>query len=263
MSHLIRFEWDNEEILFSNILSHFGELPIPPYLNRATEEKDKETYQTVYSKIDGSVAAPTAGLHFTMDVLRQLALNGVREDEVTLHVGAGTFQPVKSEEIGDHPMHREMISVTKSTIEDLIASAGHIVAVGTTSVRTLESLYYLGCRIALNPENPDLMVEQWEPYENNYTLTTQEALQTIIDYLNNNHLSILNATTRIMIVPSFQFRIVNKIITNFHQPKSTLLLLISAFVGIDRWRTIYDFAMENGFRFLSYGDSSLLVRSEE
>lgn len=261
MSHLVRFEWNNEEILFSDILAHFGELPIPPYLNRATEEKDKETYQTVYSKIDGSVAAPTAGLHFTMDVLRRLALNGIREDEITLHVGAGTFQPVKSEEIGGHPMHREIISINKSTIEDLIASAGHIVAVGTTSVRTLESLYYLGCRIALNPENPDLMVEQWEPYENNYTLTTQEALQNIIDYLNHNHLSALNAATRIMIVPSFQFRIVNKIITNFHQPKSTLLLLISAFVGINNWRKIYDFAMENGFRFLSYGDSSLLERN--
>ena len=260
MSQLICFEWDNEEILFSDILSHFGELPIPPYLNRATEEKDKETYQTVYSKIDGSVAAPTAGLHFTMNVLRRLALNGIREDEVTLHVGAGTFQPVKSEEIGNHPMHREIISITKSTIEDLIASAGHIVAVGTTSVRTLESLYYLGCRIANNRENPDLIVEQWEPYENNYKLTTQEALQTIIDYLNHNHLTALNAATRIMIVPSFQFRVVNKIITNFHQPKSTLLLLISAFVGIDRWRKIYDFAMENDFRFLSYGDSSLLVR---
>ena len=261
MSHLVRFEWDNEDILFSDILAHFGELPIPPYLNRATEEKDKETYQTVYSKIDGSVAAPTAGLHFTMDVLRRLALNGIREDEITLHVGAGTFQPVKSEEIGGHPMHREIISIGKSTIEDLIASKGHIVAVGTTSVRTLESLYYLGCRIALNPDNPDLMVEQWEPYENNYTLTTQEALQNIIDYLNHNHLSALNAATRIMIVPSFQFRIVNKIITNFHQPKSTLLLLISAFVGIDHWRKIYDFAMENGFRFLSYGDSSLLERN--
>ena len=261
MSHLVRFEWDNEDILFSDILAHFGELPIPPYLNRATEEQDKETYQTVYSKIDGSVAAPTAGLHFTMDVLRRLALNGIREDEITLHVGAGTFQPVKSEEIGGHPMHREIISIGKSTIEDLIASKGHIVAVGTTSVRTLESLYYLGCRIALNPDNPDLMVEQWEPYENNYTLTTQEALQNIIDYLNHNHLSALNAATRIMIVPSFQFRIVNKIITNFHQPKSTLLLLISAFVGIDRWRKIYDFAIENGFRFLSYGDSSLLERN--
>ncbi|MBQ5925424.1 MAG: S-adenosylmethionine:tRNA ribosyltransferase-isomerase [Paludibacteraceae bacterium] len=261
MSHLVRFEWDNEDILFSDILSHFGELPIPPYLNRATEEKDKETYQTVYSKIDGSVAAPTAGLHFTKDVLRQLALNGVREDEVTLHVGAGTFQPVKSEEIGDHPMHREIISVSKRVIENLIASEGHIVAVGTTSVRTLESLYYLGCRIARNPENPNLMVEQWEPYENDYTLTTREALQTIVDYLNSNHLAAINAATRIMIVPSFQFRVVNKIITNFHQPKSTLLLLISAFVGIDRWRKIYEFAMDNGFRFLSYGDSSLLERN--
>lgn len=258
MSHLVRFEWDNEDIMFSDILAHFGELPIPPYLNRATEENDKKTYQTVYSKIDGSVAAPTAGLHFTMDVLRRLALNGVREDEVTLHVGAGTFQPVKSEAIGDHPMHREIISVGKSTIEDLIASAGHIVAVGTTSVRTLESLYYLGCRIARNPENPELMVEQWEPYENDYTLTTEEALREIVNYLERNHLVAIDAATRIMIVPSFKFRVVNKIITNFHQPKSTLLLLISAFVGIDRWRKIYDYAMENEFRFLSYGDSSIL-----
>jgi S-adenosylmethionine:tRNA ribosyltransferase-isomerase len=160
-------------------------------------------------------------------------------------------------------MHREIISVSKSTIEDLIASAGHIVAVGTTSVRTLESLYYLGCRIARNPENPDLMVEQWEPYENDYTLTTEESLREIINYLDHNYLTAIDAATRIMIVPSFKFRVVNKIITNFHQPKSTLLLLISAFVGIDRWRKIYDFAMDNGFRFLSYGDSSLLVRSKE
>jgi len=261
MTHLIRFEWDDEDITFADILSHFGELPIPPYLNRASEERDKTTYQTVYSKIDGSVAAPTAGLHFTKDVLRYLALKGVREDEVTLHVGAGTFQPVKSEEIGEHTMHKEIISVGKYTILDILKNPNHVVAVGTTSVRTLESLYYLGCRIAANPENPELTVTQWEPYENTYTLTTTEALQTIVDYLNRKHIPALEASTQIMIVPNFEFRIVQKIITNFHQPKSTLLLLIAAFVGNDNWHTIYNYALNNEFRFLSYGDSSLLIRN--
>lgn len=258
ISQLIRFSWDCPDITFSDILQLFGELPIPPYLNRPTEEKDLETYQTVYSKIDGSVAAPTAGLHFTKDVLRYIALKGIREDEVTLHVGAGTFQPVKSETIGDHPMHRETIAVNKSTILDLIKNEGHVVAVGTTSVRTLESLYYLGCRISANPDNPELTVDQWEPYEKNYTMTTAEALQTIVTYLDRNHLPAIEATTHIIIVPSFRFRVVNKIITNFHQPKSTLLLLVSAFVGVENWHTIYDYALNNGYRFLSYGDSSLL-----
>lgn len=262
MTHDIRFSWNNDAVTFADILEHFGELPIPPYLNRATKESDKTTYQTVYSKIDGSVAAPTAGLHFTKDVLRQLTLKGVREDEVTLHVGAGTFQPVKSDEIGGHPMHREIISVNKSTIADLMRYQGHIVAVGTTSVRTLESLYYLGCRIHTNPEKPDLNVAQWEPYENDYTLTTDEALQTICDYLTAKHLPALDAATQIMIVPGFQFRLVNKMVTNFHQPKSTLLLLVSAFVGGKNWRTIYDYALGHDFRFLSYGDSSLLVRDK-
>ncbi len=260
MSHLIEFQWDNANITFGEILQHFGELPIPPYLNRATEESDKRTYQTVYSKIDGSVAAPTAGLHFTKDVLRALILKGVNEDEVTLHVGAGTFQPVKSETIGNHPMHCEIISVNKQTIKDIIQSLGKIVAVGTTSVRTLESLYFIGCHIHANPDNPDLTVSQWEAYDNTHTLTTAEALQTIADYLTANHLNTINASTQIMIVPSYNFRVVNKIITNFHQPKSTLLLLISAFVGIEHWQTIYNYALENGYRFLSYGDSSLLTR---
>lgn len=206
------------------------------------------------------MAAPTAGLHFTKDVLRYLALKGVREDEVTLHVGAGTFQPVKSDAIGDHTMHRETISVGKYTIMDILKNPNRVVAVGTTSVRTLESLYYLGCRIAANPENPDLTVTQWEPYENSYTLSTTEALQMIVDYLNRKHVPALEAATQIMIVPGFEFRVVQKIITNFHQPKSTLLLLIAAFVGADNWHKIYDYALNNDFRFLSYGDSSLLIR---
>ncbi len=262
MTHDIRFTWDNNTITFAQLLEHFGELPIPPYLNRPTEENDKQTYQTVYSKIDGSVAAPTAGLHFTKDVLRRLTLKGISENEVTLHVGAGTFQPVKSDEIGEHAMHREIISVNKSVIVGLLENLDKIVAVGTTSVRTLESLYYLGCHIAQNPDAPNLTVAQWEPYENDYNLTTEDALQEIVNYLTQKHLPAIEAATHIMIVPGFRFRIVRKMITNFHQPKSTLLLLIAAFVGDENWHTIYDYALANDFRFLSYGDSSLLFRSE-
>ena len=261
MTQPIRFSWDDSEVTFADILAHLGELPIPPYLNRATEQKDKETYQTVYSKIDGSVAAPTAGLHFTKDVLRLLALKGVREDEVTLHVGAGTFHPVKSECIGDHAMHREVISVDKRTIQDLINNPGKVVAVGTTSVRTLESLYYIGCRLLDNPQGRDFTVHQWEPYECGYSHSTMDALQSIVDYLDKIHMPSLDAATEIMIVPGFEFRVVSKMITNFHQPKSTLLLLVSAFVGLDNWKRVYNYALEHDFRFLSYGDSSLLFRS--
>lgn len=257
MEHIVRFEWDDEELTFGRMLECFGELPIPPYLNRPTEESDKQTYQTVYSRIEGSVAAPTAGLHFTKDVLRELALNGVAEDEVTLHVGAGTFLPVKAETIGGHPMHRETISVRRETIKNIIAHLGRIVAVGTTSVRTLESLYYLGLR-AMN--NEAMEVEQWEPYERESDATVEQALMALLEYMERNHMATVEAETRIIIVPGFRFRVVDKLITNFHQPKSTLLLLISAFVGGDCWRDIYRFAMDNEFRFLSYGDSSLLYR---
>lgn len=257
MEHIVRFEWDDEELTFGRMLECFGELPIPPYLNRPTEESDKQTYQTVYSRIEGSVAAPTAGLHFTKDVLRELALNGVAEDEVTLHVGAGTFLPVKAETIGGHPMHRETISVRRETIKNIIAHLGRIVAVGTTSVRTLESLYYLGLR-AMN--NEAMEVGQWEPYERESDATVEQALMALLEYMERNHMATVEAETRIIIVPGFRFRVVDKLITNFHQPKSTLLLLISAFVGGDCWRDIYRFAMDNEFRFLSYGDSSLLYR---
>lgn len=260
MTHIIEFSWNNKEITFSDILLYYGELPIPPYLNRATEENDKKTYQTVYSEIDGSVAAPTAGLHFTKSILAQLIEKGVKERDVTLHVGAGTFQPVKSETIGEHPMHKEIISVKLSTITELLHSINHIVAVGTTSVRTLESLYYIGCHIKENPRNPLLQVDQWEPYTNNYSLSVEESLQTIINYMKENNLEVINAATRILIVPSFEFKLVNKLITNFHQPKSTLLLLISAFTKDDNWKEIYKFALDNDFRFLSYGDSSLLIK---
>lgn len=260
MSNVIRFEWDNGEVTFGELLEQFGQLPIPPYLNRKTEESDKRTYQTVYSRIEGSVAAPTAGLHFTENVLRELVLRGIYEDEVTLHVGAGTFQPVKSETIGGHPMHKETISVRKTTIENIIKHLDHIIAVGTTSVRTLESLYFFGCQLMKDDSERKMTVGQWEPYETEYTTEPSVALQTIVDYLNKHHLPDFEAETRIIIVPGYQFRIVNKLITNFHQPKSTLLLLISAFVGGDEWKNIYNFALQNDFRFLSYGDSSLLIR---
>lgn len=259
-SHWVDFTWDNSEITFADILEVFGELPIPPYLNRETQESDKETYQTVYSKIKGSVAAPTAGLHFTERVLQALRDKGVDLEEVTLHVGAGTFKPVKSEEIEGHEMHTEYISVNRQTIEKLIAHGGKAIAVGTTSVRTLESLYYIGVTIASHPDagQEELHVRQWQPYETHPTMTTVESLQQILDYMKRHELEALHTSTQIIIAPGYTYHIVQKMVTNFHQPQSTLLLLVSAFVKGD-WRTIYDYALAHDFRFLSYGDSSLLI----
>ncbi len=259
-SHWIDFAWDDSEVTFSDILEMFGELPIPPYLNRNTQESDKETYQTVYSKIKGSVAAPTAGLHFTRRVLDALRAKGVDLEEVTLHVGAGTFKPVKSEEIAGHEMHTEYISVTKTTIEKLIAHGGKAVAVGTTSVRTLESLYYIGVILSQNPDanEADLHVDQWQPYEIPSTLTATGALSCILDYMNRQGLEALHTRTQILIAPGYKYKIVERMVTNFHQPQSTLLLLVSAFVKGD-WCRIYGYALSHDFRFLSYGDSSLLI----
>ena len=262
----IRFAWDGENISFAEILDAVGELPIPPYLNRKTEESDKTTYQTVYSRIKGSVAAPTAGLHFTDAVLDGLRARGIETDEVTLHVGAGTFLPVKTADANEHTMHTEIIAVPRSTIEHIIRKLGRIVAVGTTSMRTLESLYFIGCQL-LNPEFPksgtqEIHVGQFEPYEptaNSQQLTTKEALQAIVDYLDATGQQTLHAETQIMIKPGYRFHVVDQLITNFHQPQSTLLLLVSAFVGGD-WHTIYDYALAHDFRFLSYGDSSILNR---
>lgn len=259
--HRITFAWDDATVTFAEVLEAVGELPIPPYLNRKTEESDKQTYQTVYSKIKGSVAAPTAGLHFTERVLQAIDAKGIEREEVTLHVGAGTFKPVKSAEIGDHEMHSEYIVVERSTIEKLIAHHGEAIAVGTTSVRTLESLYYIGVLISRCPDATEeqLRVTQWMPYEeDNNRLTTLEALQHILAYLDRHELPALHTNTQIMIAPGYTFHIVRRIVTNFHQPKSTLLLLVSAFVKGD-WRKIYDYALAHDFRFLSYGDSSLLV----
>ena len=259
-SHWIDFSWDDDTITFADLLEVAGELPIPPYLNRETQESDKETYQTVYSKIKGSVAAPTAGLHFTERVLAALDERGIDREELTLHVGAGTFKPVKSEEIEGHEMHTEYISVSKHTIEKLIAHNGKAIAVGTTSVRTLESLYYIGVLISHNPDatQDELHVQQWMPYEDKNDLTPVEALQQILDYLNRHEMEALHSSTQIIIAPGYTYKIVKKMVTNFHQPQSTLLLLVSAFVK-GNWRRIYDYALGHDFRFLSYGDSSLLI----
>ena len=257
--NLVRFSWDGG-CSFAELLEAAGELPIPPYLNRRTEENDTRTYQTVYSKVKGSVAAPTAGLHFTPKVLDELTAAGVQREEVTLHVGAGTFKPVKSELIADHEMHEEYIEVCKELLEKLVSAGGAAVAVGTTSVRTLESLYFLGEQVAENPELlPDaLHVSQWAPYNREHGLSTVEALRALVTWLDRNGLDRVHAHTQIMIAPGYEFRIVKAIVTNFHQPKSTLLLLVSAFVK-GNWRAIYDYALANDFRFLSYGDSSLLI----
>ena len=257
--NLVRFFWDGG-FTFAELLEAAGELPIPPYLNRKTEENDKNTYQTVYSKVKGSVAAPTAGLHFTPAVLSALDAVGVQRGEVTLHVGAGTFKPVKSELIADHEMHEEYIEVQRSLLERIVAAGGAAVAVGTTSVRTLESLYFLGEKVSENPaiEESELCVGQWEPYNREHTLSTVEALTALLQWLDAKGLDRVHSHTRIMIAPGYNFRIVKAIVTNFHQPKSTLLLLVSAFIG-GNWRKVYDYALAHGFRFLSYGDSSLLI----
>lgn len=263
-SHWIDFDWDDDSITFADILEGVGELPIPPYLNRKTEESDKKTYQTVYSKIKGSVAAPTAGLHFTDKVLKDIDAHGIEREEVTLHVGAGTFKPVKSEEIEGHEMHSEYIFVTKHTIERLLAHDASAIAVGTTSVRTLESLYYIGVTLQSNPDasENDLHVRQWMPYEyadsEPNPISAKQALQNIKDYLDRNALDALHTSTQIIIAPGYDYKIVKMLVTNFHQPQSTLLLLVSAFVKGD-WHKIYDYALANDFRFLSYGDSSLLI----
>jgi S-adenosylmethionine:tRNA ribosyltransferase-isomerase len=261
----IDFSWDDSGLSFAELLDTVGELPIPPYLHRNTQESDKVTYQTVYSKIKGSVAAPTAGLHFTQRVLDDIDAHGIDREELTLHVGAGTFKPVKSEEIEGHAMHTEFFCVRRQTIEKLIHHSGKAIAVGTTSVRTLESLYFIGCKLWQKPEadESELHVGQWEPYSNqSSSLSPVEALSEILNYLDRHHLAALHSSTQIIIAPGYSYRIVRMLITNFHQPQSTLLLLVSAFVGGD-WRRIYDYALKHDFRFLSYGDSSILSLEEK
>ena len=270
-SHRIDFEWDGG-LSFADVIDAMGELPIPPYLNRETQESDKTTYQTVYSKIKGSVAAPTAGLHFTPEVLKALDDHGVEREELTLHVGAGTFRPVKSEQIEGHEMHTEYISVRRETIDKLLCHKACAIAVGTTSVRTLESLYYMGLKVLRHPEltEEQLHVAQWEPYDENEkfkkgncgysadVVIAIDALRALADWMDARELKVLHSSTQIIIAPGYDYKIVKMLVTNFHQPKSTLLLLVSAFVKGD-WHKIYDYALAHGFRFLSYGDSSLLI----
>ena len=257
--HIVRFDWD-ADMTFGQLLEYLGRIPIPPYLNRESEEIDYTRYQTVYSKFEGSVAAPTAGLHFTPELIESMRSRGFAFEEVTLHVGAGTFLPVKEKDAADHPMHTEHFEVRLSTVDTLLANIGNITAVGTTSVRTLESLPVLAWRIHTAGSCGDEVIGQWEPYDIPAEYTGRDALAELAGYMRRNGLEKIKAATRIMITPlGFEYRIVRNIITNFHQPQSTLLLLVAAYVG-DDWHRIYDYALHNGFRFLSYGDSSLLMR---
>ena len=258
-SHSISFEWTGH-FSFAEIIDTLGELPIPPYLNRETQESDKTTYQTVYSKIKGSVAAPTAGLHFTPEVLSDLDAHGIDREELTLHVGAGTFKPVKSDEIEGHEMHTEFISVSRATIQKLIAHDACAISVGTTSVRTLESLYYMGVKVLKNPDlsEEQLHVSQWEPYDTPVDIPPLDALKGLAAWMDAHQLDVLHSSTQIIIAPGYNYHIVKMLVTNFHQPQSTLLLLVSAFVKGD-WHKIYEYALGHDFRFLSYGDSSLLI----
>ena len=262
---IVDFSWDNPEFTFPDLLEAAGNLPIPPYLNRPAEAADDENYQTVYSHIDGSVAAPTAGLHFTPEIIKTIEDKGIKIAEVTLHVGAGTFKPVKTDVISGHEMHSEIFSVSKETINNLINHTGKIVVVGTTSMRTLESLYYLGKKINDNPNvDPNsLTVSQWEPYEEYQdTIAPNVALKAILNHLEKNKLHQIISSTKLMIVPGYKFQYPDALITNFHQPQSTLLLLVSAFIGED-WKKLYSYALENNFRFLSYGDSSLIWKKPQ
>lgn len=257
----IKFSWNCQELSFGEVIETAGHIPLPPYINRKDETEDVERYQTVYSKIKGSVAAPTAGLHFTDHVFCKIKSKGIRSVELTLHVGAGTFQPVKADNIYNHEMHCEHFSIDTNTIKLLLVNQGKIIPVGTTSVRTLESLYWLGVKLIQNPAEsfPELSLRQWEAYEMSTIFSVTESLNALLNYLKERNLTNLQAATSILIVPGYEFRLTNGMVTNFHQPRSTLLLLISAWTGC-RWKDIYTFAVENRFRLLSYGDSSLLLK---
>ncbi len=259
---LITFRWNNPEVTFSQLIEAAGILPIPPYLHRETEPGDLERYQTVYSKIKGSVAAPTAGLHFTEQVFNALDQKGHKRAELTLHVGAGTFQPVKSETISGHDMHTEHLIIGRDFVEQVLAHTGKLIAVGTTSVRTLESLYWLGVQILGNQifDPVNLHVTQWEAYgEYDWEYTTRQAFEALLSFMDKYKQNFLTASTQIIIVPGYRFRVIDGMVTNFHQPQSTLLLLISAFLG-NAWKTIYEHALANDYRFLSYGDSNLYLK---
>ncbi len=257
----VRFSWQPSDISFGEVIGCAGHIPLPPYLNRKDEETDYIRYQTVFGKINGSVAAPTAGLHFTEKVFADILNKGIRTDEITLHVGAGTFKPVRTNDIRDHVMHCEHFSVSRETIETLLSYSGRIIAVGTTSVRTLESIYWLGIKSLRSSLSDDLgfITRQWDPYHTATDFSAEEALESLLKTMKKNRTYIINASTEIIIIPGYKFRMIRGMITNFHQPGSTLLLLVSAWIG-DDWKKIYDFALANDYRFLSYGDSSLLIK---
>ncbi|MBX2905247.1 MAG: S-adenosylmethionine:tRNA ribosyltransferase-isomerase [Taibaiella sp.] len=261
-SYILRLSWSDEQLTFAEVLHHVGKVPLPPYLGRTAEVADDSTYQTVYAKDEGSVAAPTAGLHFTDEVLGSLEKKGIKKAFVTLHVGAGTFVPVKADKMDGHEMHAEWIEVTRETVAQLAGAAGRpVVSVGTTSLRTIESLYWIGNKL-LNGGMPDfggIAVHQWEPYEDAKRHDATEALNKVLSYMDAQGIQRLITRTRILIAPGYTFRIISGLVTNFHQPQSTLLLLVAALVG-DDWRKAYQYALENNYRFLSYGDGSLLWR---
>lgn len=260
-SQLIQFQWDNQEVQFMDILAIAGKTPIPPYLKRESLSIDRERYQTVYSLLDGSVAAPTAGLHFTPHVFEKLSSSGINHDYITLHVGAGTFQPIKKNNIGEHEMHSEPFEVNVTTIEHLIEHSKNIVAVGTTTLRTLESIYWYGAKMINQKLIPNPYINQWI-WEEEKEVPVKDSLQAILDYMYKEHIFSLKLNTKIMIIPGYIFKIPNALVTNFHQPHSTLLLLVAAFIG-DEWKKVYRYALDNDYRFLSYGDGSLLFRKIE
>lgn len=253
----VLFKWNAAGLSFSEVIDSAGHMPLPPYIEREDEENDSETYQTVYSSVKGSVAAPTAGLHFTENVLSELSNRGIRTTEITLHVGAGTFKPMKANKISEHEMHCEHFTVTQENISALLEKQGKVIPVGTTSVRTIESLYWMGVKLLTNKDEYNFSLDQWEAYNFPGDISSEVSLNALLQHMKRNKLLSLHASTSIMIVPGYKFRITNGLITNFHQPRSTLLLLISAWTG-EKWKEIYRYAKENGFRFLSYGDSSLL-----
>ena len=258
---IVEFSWDNEDLSFAEVLQCMGHVPLPPYLKRKDEESDKQDYQTIYAHQEGSVAAPTAGLHFSENTFKQLADKGVKTCFVTLHVGAGTFKPVSTETIGQHIMHTEQIVLKKENIKELIEAIGkRIMCVGTTSVRTVESLYWHGVSVLKNGgKYSDIDVKQWEPYQEECRISARESLQAILESMEKENRNVLIGQTQLMIVPGYQYRIVDSMITNFHQPKSTLLLLVSAMIGQD-WKKVYAFALENNYRFLSFGDACMFTK---
>ena len=261
-THRVRFSWSPGELSFGEVIEATGHIPLPPYITRQDDEKDAESYQTIYAREKGSVAAPTAGLHFTPGVFDRLDKKRIDRAEITLHVGAGTFQPVKAGDIARHRMHAESFFVTRKTLEHISNSLGRIIAVGTTSVRTLESLYWLGVKMceSENESGKTFSVDQWEPYgKEEEDITAKESVGSLLAWMEKTGTGVLKVSTRIIIVPGYKFRMIGGMITNFHQPGSTLLLLVSAWTG-NNWKKIYDYALNNNFRFLSYGDSSLLLK---